>query len=321
MDIVCLGEILIDMFPAEFGRRLADVSAFIPRPGGAPANVAVAARRLGSQVAFIGKVGEDAFGQVLAKTLRDENVDIRSLRFDPSARTTLAFIAKPDAATSEYVFYRNPGADLRLNIHDLDFDLLHSCKVLHIGSLSLVDEPARSATHAAVQIVHSVGGLISFDVNYRPSLWDSPAKALEQIHTMLPRVDLVKVNEEEARLLTGSQDPLTTGKALLEKGPALVVLTLGTQGSHFITRSDSGFVPAFPVEAVDATGCGDAFMGGLLNRLTQKREWHSLLNPSDLFQAFRFASAVGALTATRFGAIPAMPSLADVEAFLTSADH
>jgi fructokinase len=316
MDLVCLGEILIDLFPAEYGRRLADVSAFIPRPGGAPANVAVAARRLGSQTAFIGKVGEDAFGHSLAETLAREGVDIRSLRYDPSARTTLAFIAKPDAATSEYVFYRNPGADLQLNINDLDFDLLHTCRALHIGSLSLGAEPARSATHAAVQMVRAGGGLVSFDVNYRPSLWTSPARALEQIRTILSRVDLVKVNEEEAQLLTGSDNPEIAGRSLLQSGPALVIMTHGARGSYFFTRADSGFSPAFSVEAVDATGCGDSFMGGLLNRLTLQADWHSQLSSDTLRSAFRFASAVGALTATRTGAIPAMPQLSEVDAFL-----
>jgi len=316
MDIVCLGEILIDFFPAEYGRRLVDVSAFIPRPGGAPANVAVAARRLGSQTAFIGKVGEDAFGHSLAQTLQNEGVDISSVRFDPSARTTLAFIAKPDAATSEYVFYRNPGADLRLSINDLDFDQLHSCRALHIGSLSLGDEPARSATHAAVQMVRAGGGLVSLDVNYRPSLWPSAAKALEQIRTLLPRVDLVKVNEDEARLLTGSDDPEKAGKTLLQTGPTLVILTHGAQGSYYFTQSQSGFMPAFKVQAVDATGCGDAFIGGLLNRLTLQPGWHSQLTNETLNRSFRFASAVGALTATRAGAIPAMPHLSEVDAFL-----
>jgi fructokinase len=243
-------------------------------------------------------------------------VDIRSMRYDPSTRTTLAFIAKPDAATSEYVFYRNPGADLQLSINDLDFDLLHTCRALHIGSLSLGAEPARSATHAAVQMVRAGGGLVSFDVNYRPSLWPSAARALEQIRTILPRVDLIKVNEEEAQLLTGSDNPEKAGMALLQSGPALVIMTHGARGSYYFTRADSAFIPAFSVEAVDATGCGDSFMGGLLNRLTLQTDWHSQLSSDTLRSAFRFASAVGALTATRTGAIPAMPYLAEVETFL-----
>lgn len=318
MDLVCLGEMLIDFFPAEFGRRLAEVSAFIPRPGGAPANVAVSAHRLGSQTAFIGKVGEDAFGHALAETLRAEGVDISGLRFDRQARTTLAFIAKPDAATSEYVFYRNPGADLQLAPQDLDGNLLASTRALHIGSLSLGAEPARSATHAAVDRVHAAGGLVSFDVNYRPSLWESPTQALEQVQAMLPRVDLVKVNEDEACLLTGSSDPVAAGAELLKAGLSLVILTLGAQGSHYFIAGSQGFIPAFKVQAVDATGCGDSFIGGLLNRLTQTPVWRSRLTPADLKQAFRFASAVGALTATKQGAIPAMPTLPEVEAFLAA---
>ena len=201
-------------------------------------------------------------------------------------------------------------------INDLDFDLLHTCRALHIGSLSLGAEPARSATHAAVQMVRAGGGLVSFDVNYRPSLWPSAARALEQIRTILPRVDLIKVNEEEAQLLTGSDNPEKAGMALLQSGPAMVILTHGARGSYFFTRADSGFSPAFSVEAVDATGCGDSFMGGLLNRLTLQTDWHSQLSSDTLRSAFRFASAVGALTATRTGAIPAMPYLAEVETFL-----
>ncbi|HID86970.1 MAG TPA: carbohydrate kinase, partial [Anaerolineae bacterium] len=152
MDIVCLGELLVDMFPAELGRPLAQVSAFHPKPGGAPANVAVAAARLGAQSAFIGKLGDDAFGHHLADVLRQEGVDVRGVRFDQEARTTMAFIAMPDENTQEFVFYRNPGADTRLHPDDLDRSLLRETRALHFGSLSLTHEPSRSATMEAVEI-------------------------------------------------------------------------------------------------------------------------------------------------------------------------
>jgi len=124
VDIVCLGELLIDMFPAELGRSLVDVSAFRPKPGGAPANVAVAATRLGAQSAFIGKVGEDLFGHFLADVLAQEGVETRGMRFDDEARTTMAIIAMPNENTAEFVFYRNPGADMRLRVDELDRALL-----------------------------------------------------------------------------------------------------------------------------------------------------------------------------------------------------
>lgn len=318
MDIVCLGELLVDMFPAEYGRRLAEVSAFLPKPGGAPANAAVAAARLGARSAFIGKVGDDAFGHHLVEVMRANGVDTRGIRFDREARTTLAFIAKPDANTQEFVFYRNPGADTRLRPDELDRELLQGTRVLHFGSLSLGAEPIRSATWEAVNLARQGGALISFDVNYRPSLWESPQQALEQVRTMIPHADLVKVNEVELELLTGSQEA-SASRRLLELGPHLVVVTLGPLGSYFATAEGGEYVPPFQVEAVDATGCGDAFIAGLLWQLIAAGDWRAQLTVERLRAILRYANAVGALTATKVGVIPALPTAVQVEDFLNQA--
>ncbi len=259
MHLVTLGEILIDMFPAEIGLPLAEVTAFRPKPGGAPANVAVAAHRLGANTAFIGKVGDDIFGRKLINVLATEGVETRGMRFDNEARTTMAIIAMPDEHTAEFVFYRNPGADLRLRMDELDVDLLQNTRAVHIGSLSLVDEPSRSATFAAVKTAKEAGALVSFDVNYRPSLWRSPDDALTQIRAMMPYVDLVKVNEVELALLQGGvTNNHDAFDAILAQGPTLVVLTLGKDGSMAQSADFSVAVPAFPVQTVDSTGCGDA---------------------------------------------------------------
>jgi fructokinase len=316
VDIVCLGEILLDMFPAELGRKLADVSAFQPKPGGAPANVAVAAARLGKSSAFIGKVGDDAFGHSLAQVLKDQGVDTRGVRFDPDARTTLAFIAKPDENTSEYVFYRNPGADLMLRPDELERSLLEGTRALHFGSLSLTGEPIRSATYQAVKLAADAGALISFDVNYRPNLWSSPAEALKQIRTMLPNANLLKVNEIELELLAGHSHLETACAALIAGGPELVVVTLGAQGSYFYCARGHGMLPAFKVQALDATGCGDAFIAGLLSQLVEGENWRSNVYPDQLMEILRYANAVGALTATQVGVIPALPNARQVAAFL-----
>ncbi len=324
MRVVTLGEILIDMFPAEVGRRLVEVSAFRPKPGGAPANVAVAARRLGAESAFIGKVGDDAFGHFLIDVLRQEGVETRAMRLDAEARTTMAIIAMPDANTAEFVFYRNPGADHRLRPDELDADLLRQARAFHFGSLSLTDEPARSATHEAVRLAKEDGALISYDVNYRPSLWADPQDALDQALAMLPRVNLLKVNERELALLTGHNavDPddhaglEASARALLAKGPELVIVTLGQHGSFFQIAAGSGFVPPFRVETVDATGCGDAFIAGLLAQLTEGDDWRAHLTPDRLGECLRYANAVGALTALTLGVIPALPTAGQVEAFL-----
>lgn len=337
MDIVCLGELLVDMFPAELGRPLAEVSAFHPKPGGAPANVAVAARRLGAESAFVGKVGDDAFGHHLTEVLRAEGVDVSAMRFDEEARTTMAFIAQPDENTSEFVFYRNPGADMRLRPDELDLKLLRHCRAFHFGSISLIADPSRSATLEALREARAGGALISLDVNYRPTLWSTASEARERIGETIPLVDVVKVNEGELALLTDqarragdAQDgilhqlsPDTSAlrqrsRRLLARGPRLCVVTLGRRGSLLQTEHGGGHVPGFRVQTVDATGCGDAFVAGLLWRLLGQGAWQEQLDIEQLKAALRYANAVGALTSLTRGVIPALPTAAQVESFLAS---
>ncbi len=313
MDFVTLGELLIDMFPAETGRRFNEVTAFIPKAGGAPANVAVAGARLGAQTAFIGKVGQDFFGESLVDVLKRELVETRGIRFDPDARTTLAMIAQPSAHHNEYIFYRNPGADQRLRPDELDRELLETTRALHIGSLSLSDEPSRSATFEAVRIARDAGAMISFDVNFRPALWRSQDDALVQIAAMLPNAALLKVNEIELELLTKTDEVAQGSAQLLARGPQIVIVTLGAQGSHFRTARGDGFVKSFKVEAIDSTGCGDSFVGALLTQLAK----FGMANIDAHIQAaLRFANAAGAITSTRRGAIPALPTLHEVNDFL-----
>jgi fructokinase len=317
MDIVCLGELLVDMFPAEVGRSLVEVSAFRPKPGGAPANVAVAARRLGARSAFIGKVGDDAFGHHLADILRQEGVDVRGMRYDQEARTGMAFIAMPDVNTYEILFYRNPGADMRLRTDELDRELLGRARAFHFGSLSLIQEPSRSATLEAAEIARQAGALISFDVNYRPLLWRGPEAAHERLMTIVPEVDLLKVNEIELEVLTGDSDPETASAQLLDLGPTLVVVTLGLEGSFFRVAEGAEHISAFPVETVDATGCGDAFIAGLLCQLVLGANWRDQLSVARMCEILRCANAVGALTALTQGVIPALPTADQVAEFLT----
>ena len=324
MDLVTLGELLIDMFPVKVGQRLGDVEAFTPKPGGAPANVAVAARRLGATTAFIGKVGQDPFGHSLKDVLEVEGVDTRGLRFDDQARTTMAVIAMPDVNSAEFFFYRNPGADYLLRVDELDTNLLRETQAFHFGSLSLTHEPARSATHKAACIARDAGALVSYDVNYRPALWNEPEQALQQSQMMLSKVDLLKVNEQEAALLSGMNhvdlanlDQLEqAAKVLLQEGPALVVVTLGEHGSYFQTVNGGEFIPPFKVKTIDAIGCGDAFVAGLLTRLIAGTDWQKNLSHEYLVSSLRYANAVGALTSLNRGVIPALPTAQQVQHFL-----
>jgi fructokinase len=338
MDITCLGELLVDMFPAETGRRIADVSAFLPVPGGAPANAAVAAARLGARSAFIGKVGDEAFGHHLSDVLEAEGVEVRGIRFDTQARTTLAFIAKPDPDHAEFVFYRNPGADTRLQAGELDLELLQATGVFHFGLLSLSEEPIRSATWEAVRIAREAGALISFDVNFRPTLWQNPGEAYGQAISMLPYADLVKLNEVELEVISDSkvriadlglgtpkfeaqirepESPIADCvRSVLARGPKLCVVTFGPNGSYAQTADGAEFVPAFRVKAVDALGCGDAFMAGLLWQLVSGGDLRGQLSAGRLQVVLRYANAVGAITAQTMGVIPALPTAGRVERFL-----
>jgi fructokinase len=326
IDILTLGEMLIDMFPDQVGKRIGEVEAFIPKPGGAPANVAVAASRLGKESAFIGKLGEDHFGTYLMSVLDSEEVNTEGVCFDPDARTTMAIIAMPDENSAEFVFYRNPGADQRLTPDDLNLGLLRNSKALHFGSVSLTDEPSRSATFTAAREARKAGALVSYDVNYRPTLWKEPADALVQAQKMTLEVDLVKVNEEEAALLIGvnTLDPKdhqaleAAAVKILEMGPEIVVLTLGGEGSYFQIEEGGAFIPPFRVETVDAVGCGDAFIAGLLTRLVATDNWRDQLVLESMKENLIFANAVGALTSLKRGTIPAMPYLEDVQRFLAA---
>ena len=317
MDILCLGELLIDMFPAEVGRSMTEVSAFRPKPGGAPANAAVAAARLGAQSGFIGKVGDDTFGHFLEEVLQNEGVDTQGMRFDAEARTTLVFIAMPDVHSAEFVFYRNPGADMLLYPDELPVTGLQSTSCLHFGSLSLIDEPIHSATLRAIEIARGAGALISFDVNFRPALWASREQAKQRVMETLPLVDLAKVNEIELDLLTGSQELESATLALLSYGPKLCISTLGAEGSFFQNGQESGFIPGFEVETVDATGCGDAFIACLLTQLIKSDHTPEQFSANELSKALRYANAVGALTALSQGVITALPTSNLVEDFLS----
>lgn len=320
MDIVSFGVLIMDMFPAETGKRLVEVSAYKPTPGGACANVAVAAARLGAQSAFIGKVGDDIFGHHLAQVVGHEGVNIQGVRYDRNVRTTMNFHAKPDKNTIEYLFYRNPGADTTITKEELDRGLLASAKAFHFDSLCLTDEPCRSATFEAVKIAHEAGALISFDINYRPVLWYSPEAALKAFHEAIVLADILKLNEDELMLISGENTASYNEKvielavkALVQEGPRLCVVTLGPKGSYVASKTGGMFIPTIDVEVVDAIGCGDAFIAGLLTRITLGGKSLDAISEDELKQHVVYADTVAALTATKYGALPAMPMAAEVD--------
>jgi len=320
MDVIALGELLIDFTPhghSEQGQPL-----FERNPGGAPANVLAALAKLGRETAFIGTVGNDAFGRYLADTLADAGINVDQLQYTDDAQTTLAFVHLDESGDRSFTFYRKPGADQLLDAKAIDLDLVGGAKLFHFGSISMTHEPSRTATLAAAAAARSQGVPVSFDPNLRMSLWEDAEQAKAAILEGMAFADVAKVSEEELVFLTGTSE-LNGGSALLmEKyGIKLLLVTLGPEGSFCRAVDADGSIltarhAGFRVEAVDTTGAGDAFLGGVLHRLLD--EMHPA-NPvwteEKLTRLLAFANAMGALTATGKGAIPSLPTLEQAERF------
>jgi fructokinase len=286
-------------------------------PGGAPANVAVAAARQGAKSAFIGKVGADPFGEHLQQTLARQGVETRGMRFDLEARTGINFHARVNAQTATHLFYRNPSADMRLREDELDIALLQQSRIYHFGSVSLTSEPGRTATLVAARIAREAGALVSFDVNYREPLWSSREEFRNQVLPILPLVDILKVNQDEAILLTGNIDPTTAIQQLGTMGPTLCVMTLGQKGSLSFLHGTIEIAAGFIVPAVEATGCGDAFMATVLVQLASLEVRRDItLSPAQLRVILRRANAAGALTACAPGVFSALPANPAIEQLL-----
>jgi len=309
-DVVALGELLIDF--TESGKSASGNKLLEANPGGAPCNVLSMLQRLGKRTAFIGKVGQDAFGDLLEDTLKEAGIDTRGLKRDGNVHTTLAFVHTLAGGERSFSFYRNPGADMRLGIEDLDDGLLSSCRIFHFGTLSLTDQPCREATQIAVARARQAGALISFDPNLRESLWDSLDHAREQIAWGLARCDILKISDNELAFMTGTED-LDRGAALLkEKYPAIRLLnvTAGENGRLAYYGDLRCQAPVFDVPAVEKTGAGDTFCACALNYVLE----HGLeeLSPENLREMLVFANAAAALIVQRKGALKVMPAKEEI---------
>lgn len=314
-DVAALGELLIDFTPA----GLSDVGndIFQKNPGGAPANVLVAVSRLGKKSAFIGMVGKDRFGLFLRDVLKDNDVDVSGLKFSENVNTTLAFVHLGKNGDRSFSFYRNPGADMMLKEEDLNYDVINNSKIFHFGSISMTDEPSRSATLKAVKVAKENGSIISFDPNLRPPLWKSLKDAKERIIEGLRYADILKVSEEEMEFITGTSDIQEGSSMLYKMGIKLVLITLGENGCYYKYEKGTGKIDGFKVKVIDTTGAGDAFLGGILYNICEKNICDiSSVEKSEMEDIVRFANCVGAIATTKKGAIPAMPNLNEVLDFM-----
>lgn len=319
-DIISIGEALIDFLAVDSGIRLEETGGFTIAPGGAPANLAASIAKLGGSSGFMGKVGDDAFGRKIRNTLEDAGVNIDMLILDRAVNTTLAFIAVKQNKDPDFMFFRNHcGADLALRQDEIDEGYIFESEILHFGSLSFTGEPLKTATRKAITLARGAKRLVSYDPNLRPSLWESLHQAKAEITGGLEYADIVKCTQEEMELITGT-DSLSGGTgSILKYGPRLVFVTRGAESCYFNNGDIAFEFPTFKVDCVDTTGAGDAFFGGVLVNIVERiKEGLPVfsLDREEAVSIVRFACACGAITVTRKGVIPALPTKDEVGAFI-----
>ena len=309
-DIVSLGELLIDF--TESGRSPAGMRLFEQNAGGAVTNLLCAAAQCGAKTGYIGKVGADMHGAFLKQSLINAGVDVRGLIEADDVFTTLAFVALQPNGEREFSFARKPGADTQLRSDEVDADMLEHTRIFHTGSLSLTQEPVRSATYEAIDRAKAAGAIISYDPNYRASLWGSKDEAIRYMRSLISTADIMKVSDEELPLLTGEMDPEQAADVLIDQGVKLIAITLGAKGAFVRVRGESRLVPGFRSNAIDTTGAGDAFFGGFLYRFLCSEKALKDVTLEDAADYARFGNATASLCVEQRGGIPAMPTLKDI---------
>lgn len=309
--VICLGEALIDFIPLD-----QDNMQFIKSPGGAPANVAVGAARLGAKSSFIGKVGDDILGNFLKATLEHYNVQTEAMYLSKEVRTGITFITLGDDGEREFSFYIEKSADRYLTPEEIPLSLFEEHNVFHFGSISLIDDPAESATKKALQLAKEKGLVVSYDPNLRPMLWKSLDTAKRKISSMLSEASVVKLSEVELEFITGETDIELGVEKLAAYNIPLLFITLGKDGVHAFYRGTSLYVEAQTVKSVDTTGAGDAFVSGLLYQFSERDKKITDYTLDEIKEIAKFASVSGALAVSQKGAMTALPTIEQVRDFL-----
>lgn len=313
--VFCIGEALIDFVPTIKGVRMEDVPGFIPAPGGAPANLAAAVSKLGAQSAFIGKVGDDAFGRLLRETLDKDGVDTTYMTTTDEANTTLAFVALKTSGDRDFVFYRKPGADMLLAEADISEEMFSRGDILHFGSLAMVESPSKYAHIKALRLAKEAGAILSFDPNVRLPLWRDPADCKNTILEFLPQADLVKVSLDEMPFIFDTEDEQTVADRCFALGLRAVLITRGAAGSAIYTPGRIVEVESIDVKVEDTTGAGDAYTGAVLSRLVG-RPLEESLTPQEVDETIALANVVGSMTTMHKGGIASIPTISEARKFM-----
>ena len=315
-DVVALGELLIDF--TENGTSGQGNPVYEANPGGAPCNVLSMLNRLGHQTAFLGKVGNDIFGRQLRSTVESAGINVEGLLTDEDVRTTLAFVeTKPDG-DRDFSFYRNPGADMMLREEEVRDDIIAAGKIFPFGTLSMTNEPVRSATKHAIAVAKENGALISFDPNIREPLWKDMEEAKEQTAYGLSVCDILKISDNEIQWFSGKED-YTEGIRMLQQTYQipLILLSMGRDGSRAYYKNMIVEVPAFlQKNTIETTGAGDTFGACCLHYILQYGLME--LTEQQLKDMLTFANAAASIITTRKGALRVMPSLEEIQNYFES---
>lgn len=317
LDVAALGELLIDFAPAGMNDRSNPL--FEANPGGAPCNVLAALTRLGKQTGFLGKVGTDSFGALLRTALQQAGIGADGLCSTSLYHTTLAFVSLTPEGDRSFSFVRNPGADIKLCTEELYKPYLEHCRIFHFGSLSMTDEPVRTATKEAIALAKAAGAVLSFDPNLRPMLWRSEKEAKEAIRYGCSVCNIAKLAENELEFLTGSADIEQGVRQILDTyaNIQLLLVTMGPEGSAAYTQDVQVTAPALSgLDVIDTTGAGDTFLGACLSQLLDRDLKLDALTENDLAAILRFANAAAGIVTTRKGSMDCMPSQEEIESFL-----
>lgn len=311
MDVLALGELLID-----FTCVSKDVDGYptmAAHPGGAPANFLAALAAFGAKAGMIGKVGNDTFGKALKATLEEKGISTRGLIVSDDVFTTLAFVTLDESGNREFAFGRKPGADTCLTFDEVDKALIEEARVFHFGTLSLTDEPARTATYRAVEYAKSKGKLVTYDPNLRKPLWKDMDTAREQLLWGLTKADVVKISDEEVEFLFGLGVEEGADYILKNYPVKLVFVTCGADGCYFKNAAARGKVPSLSdIKVVDTTGAGDIFGGSAVWKLLQLNKAPETMTEAELREAVTFACTAAGLSTTRPGGISSIPRYEEV---------
>lgn len=311
--IFTIGEALIDFIPIEAKKNLKQVESFNKMPGGAPANVAVAAAKLGGETYFIGMLGKDSFGEFLLDTLKNYGVKTDYVAMTSKAKTALAFVSLDHTGERDFSFYRNPSADLLLSVDDVKNIVFKEGDCISFCSVDLVDFPVKEATEFLLKKAKEKNAIILFDPNVRKDLWDNLEDCKRTILYFLQYVDIVKISDDELEFITGEKELEKAVLFLKKRGVKNIIITLGKNGALAYFSDKKIFAEGYEVKnCVDTTGAGDAFVGATLYQLSLLKKSLNILDENEIYDILRFSNRVAAMVTTKKGAMNALPTLEEI---------